>query len=126
MVLQLNTPGMLGQNGLALAERVAHLDVPVLSWVGPVPAKASGGGVLLMLASSLAGVAPGSQTGPLQPVDVLRPEERPADLRTRIEGWLALRGRPDVDLDALERPLAAREALAARLPTWRRTPSPSS
>ena len=114
VVLQLNTPGMLGQDGLALADRVAHLEVPVLSWVGPVPAKASGGGLLLMLASSLAGVAPGSQTGPLRPVDVLRPEIGSADLRSRIEGWLALRGRPEVDLDALERPLAAREALAAK------------
>ncbi len=114
VVLQLNTPGMLGQNGLALADRVAHLEVPVLSWVGPVPAKASGGGLLLMLASSLAGVAPGSQTGPLRPVDVLHPEMGSAELRTRIEGWLALRGRPDVDLDALERPLAAREALATK------------
>ena len=114
VVLQLNTPGMLGQNGLALADRVAHLEVPVLSWVGPVPAKASGGGLLLMLASSLAGVAPGSQTGPLRPVDVLHPEMGSAELRTRIEGWLALRGRPDVDLDALKRPLAAREALATK------------
>ncbi|HEX4941130.1 MAG TPA: NfeD family protein [Actinomycetota bacterium] len=114
VVLQLNTPGMLGQDGLALADRVAHLEVPVLTWVGPVPAKASGGGLLLMLASSLAGVAPGSQTGPLRPVDVLRPEIGSADLRSRIEGWLALRGRPDVDLDAIERPLAAREALAAK------------
>jgi membrane-bound serine protease (ClpP class) len=67
-----------------------------------------------MLASSLAGVAPGSQTGPLRPVDVLRPELGSAELRTRIEGWLALRARTDVDLDALERPLAAREALAAK------------
>ncbi len=114
VVLQLNTPGMLGENGLALADRVAHLEVPVLSWVGPVPAKASGGGLLLMLASSLAGVAPGSQTGPLRPVDVLRPELGSAELRTRIEGWLALRDRTDVDLDALQRPLAAREALAAK------------
>ena len=114
VVLQLNTPGMLGQSGLDLADRVAHLEVPVLSWVGPVPAKASGGGLLLMLASSLAGVAPGSQIGPLRPVDVLRPETGSGDLRSRIEGWLALRGRSDVDLDALEDPLAAREALVAK------------
>ena len=37
------------------------LDVPVLTWIGPVPAKASGGGLLVMLASSLAGVSPGSR-----------------------------------------------------------------
>ncbi len=55
VVLELDTPGALGQDGVVLAERVAHLEVPVLAWVGPVPAKASGAGLLLMLASSLAG-----------------------------------------------------------------------
>jgi membrane-bound serine protease (ClpP class) len=118
VVLQLDTPGMLGQDGLALAERVARLEVPVLSWVGPVPARASGGGFLLMLASSVTGVSPGSQTGPLLPVDVLRPEEVPAEeipdgMRSRIERWLDARGRSAVDLDALRQPLAAREALAS-------------
>jgi len=112
VVMQLDTPGMLGQDGVALAERVARLDVPVLTWVGPVPAKASGGGLLVMLASSLAGVSPGSQTGPLLPVDVLHPGEGAEGLRSRIEGWLQARGRGDVDLDALARPLAARDALA--------------
>jgi membrane-bound serine protease (ClpP class) len=113
VVLQLDTPGMLGQDGLALAERVARLEVPVLSWVGPVPARASGGGLLLMLASSAAGVSPGSQTGPLFPVDVLHPDAGSEGLRSRIEGWLEARGRSDVDLDALQQPLAAREALAS-------------
>ena len=111
VVLQLDTPGMLGQDGLALAERVARLEVPVLSWVGPVPARASGGGLLLMLASSLAGVSPGSQTGPLHPVDVLHPDAATDGLRSRIEGWLEASGRSDVDLGALQRPLAGREAL---------------
>jgi membrane-bound serine protease (ClpP class) len=113
VVLQLDTPGMLGQNGLALAERVAGLEVPVLSWVGPVPARASGGGLLLMLASSVAGVSPGSQTGPLLPVDVLRPDERAEGLDERIERWIEGRDRPAIDLDALQQPLTAQEAIAS-------------
>jgi membrane-bound serine protease (ClpP class) len=113
VVLQLDTPGALGEDGLALADRVARLEVPVLTWVGPVPAKASGGGLLLMLASSLAAVSPGSQTGPLLPVDVLHPDEEVHDLRSRIEGWLRARGREEVDLVALERPLPAGEAIDA-------------
>jgi membrane-bound serine protease (ClpP class) len=113
VVLQLDTPGMMGQDALALADRVARLEVPVLTWVGPVPARASGGGLLLMLASSLAGVSPGSQTGPLHPIDVLRPTADLDGLRSRIGGWLDARGREAVDLDALSRPLAAREALAS-------------
>ena len=41
----------------------------------------------------LAAVAPGSQTGPLLPIDVLRPAATHVDLDGRIEGWLADRGR---------------------------------
>ena len=114
VVLQLDTPGMIGQNGVALAERVARLEVPGLTWMGPVPAKASGGGLLVMLASSLAGVSPGSQTGPLPPGR--RPAAGGGSRTTSgpdIEGWLEARGREDVDLDALARPLAARDALAS-------------
>jgi membrane-bound serine protease (ClpP class) len=110
VVLALDTPGALGQDGIALAERVAHLEVPVLTWVGPVPAKASGAGLLLMLASSLAGVAPGSQSGPLLPVDVLHPVLGAEGLTGRIDGWLGLRGR-EVDLADLGRALPAQDAL---------------
>ena len=112
VVLQLDTPGALGQDGVALAERVARLEVPVLTWVGPVPARASGAGLLLMLASSLAGVSPGSQTGPLLPVDVLHPDRETEGLTGRIQRWLELRGR-DADLTDTGRPLAARAALDA-------------
>jgi membrane-bound serine protease (ClpP class) len=114
VVLELDTPGALGQDGVVLAERVAHLDVPVLAWVGPAPAKASGAGLLLMLASSLAAVSPGSQTGPLLPVDVLRPDVETEGLSARIEGWLVARGR-EVDLGAMERPLPANGALDAKI-----------
>lgn len=112
VVLQLDTPGALGQDGVALAERVARLEVPVLTWVGPVPARASGAGLLLMLASSLAGVSPGSQTGPLLPIDVLHPDRETEGLTERIQHWLELRGR-DVDLADIGRPLAAQAALDA-------------
>jgi membrane-bound serine protease (ClpP class) len=88
------------------------MEVPVLTWVGPVPARASGAGLLLMLASSLAGVAPGSQTGPLEPVDVLHPDESPDGLTGTIEGWLAEHGR-EVSLDDLDRPLTGQQALDA-------------
>jgi membrane-bound serine protease (ClpP class) len=114
VVLELDTPGALGQDGVVLAERVAHLQVPVLTWVGPAPAKASGAGLLLMLASSLAAVSPGSQTGPLLPVDVLQPEVEVNGLSDTIDGWLAARGR-EVDLSAVARPLPANDALDARI-----------
>ncbi len=110
VVLQLDTSGTLGQDGVALAQRVVDLDVPVLAWVGPTPATAAGAGMLLMYASSLAGVAPGSQTGPLEPVDLLHPDDVPADLDATIEGWIDERGK-DTRLERTDEPLPAADAI---------------
>lgn len=110
VVLQLDTSGTLSEDGVALAQRVADLDVPVLAWVGPTPAAASGAGMLLMYASSLAGVAPGSQTGPLEPIDLLHPESSPADLEATIQRWLDDRGK-DTRLERTDEPLPAADAI---------------
>ena len=112
VVLQLDTSGAFGQDGMALADRVAHMDVPVIAWVGPAPARASGTGLLLMLAASAAGVAPGSQTGPLLPLDVLHPGDVPQDLEVRIDRWLEAHAR-SVDLTEVSRPLPAQDSLDA-------------
>jgi membrane-bound serine protease (ClpP class) len=88
------------------------MPVPVLTWVGPVPATASGVGLLLMHASSLAAVAPGSQTGPLTPVELLDPSEVPPDLDARIAAWVASRGH-DTELPSPDRAMTAQEAIDA-------------
>ena len=93
VLLQVDSAGTIGRDGVALAQQLVDLPVPVLVWVGPVPARASGAGMLLMDAASLAAVAPGSQTGPRDPVDLSKPGEVPPDLDATIEGWLAARGR---------------------------------
>lgn len=110
VVLQLDTSGTLDQDGVALAREVAELPVPVLTWTGPVPARVSGAGLLLMYASALAGVAPGSQTGPLDPLDLLHPEASPPDLDASIDGWLAIHGR-EVDRSLEDRALTAQQAV---------------
>ncbi|CAN5674257.1 nodulation protein NfeD [soil metagenome] len=110
VVLQLDTSGTLDQDGVALAQRVADLDVPVLAWVGPTPATAAGAGLLLMYASSLAGVAPGSQTGPLEPIDLLHPDEAPENLEATIEQWLGERGK-QTQVTRTEEPLPAADAI---------------
>lgn len=112
VVLQLDTPGTLGEDAVALADRVARMEVPVIAWVGPAPARASGAGLLLMLASSASAVAPGSQTGPLLPLDVLHPHERSTDVQVRIDGWLEAHGR-SVDLTDVSRPLSGADAIRA-------------
>ena len=110
VVLQIDTPGALDEDGVALAERVADLDVPVIAWVGPAPARASGAGLLLMYASSIAAVSPGSQTGPLYPVDLAAPEARP-DLAATITGWLEARGKA-TRRERLDQPLPGADAVA--------------
>ncbi len=110
VVLQLDTSGTIDQDGVAIAQRIATLDVPVLAWVGPTPAKASGAGMLLMYASSLAGVAPGSQTGPLTPLELLDPDDDPPDLETTIQGWLDERGK-DTRLERTDEALPAADAI---------------
>jgi membrane-bound serine protease (ClpP class) len=109
VVLQLDTSGTLNEDGVALADRVASLSVPVIAWVGPAPAKASGAGLLLMYASSLAAVSPGSQTGPRDPIDLAHPDDVPPSLDATIEGWIVARGK-QTDLDWTDRPLTAAEA----------------
>jgi membrane-bound serine protease (ClpP class) len=111
VVLQLDTAGVLDQDGIALAERVANLRVPVIAWVGPAPSRASGAGLLLMYAASLAAVYPGSQTGPLLPLDLADPDLRVAGLEDRVRGWLAARGRAGVVLDRPDVPLTGQQAV---------------
>jgi membrane-bound serine protease (ClpP class) len=93
VVLELDSAGGIGDEAIGLADRLVAMRVPVIVWIGPVPAKASGAGMLLLLASSLPAVAPGSQTGPLDPVDLLHPDERPPGLDAQIDAWLAARDR---------------------------------
>src|SRR5262245_66285696 len=92
VVLELDSAGGIGDEAIGLADRLVAMRVPVIVWVGPVPAKASGAGMLLLLASSLPAVAPGSQTGPLDPVDLLHPDSRPPGLDAQIDALLAARG----------------------------------
>lgn len=110
VVLQLDSPGVIGENAIALAERVASMPVPVLAWVGPVPAEAGGAGLLLLHASSIAAVAPGSQTGPLTPVDLLDPDDLPAGLDAAIASWIEERGHATA-LPYPDEPMTAQQAL---------------
>ncbi len=110
VVLQLNTSGSLNRDGLGLASRVAAMRVPVIAWVGPVPAKAGGAGLLLMYAAALAAVAPGSQTGPLHPIDLGHPDASDAGLDQTIRTWLTAHDR-SAELTRLDTALPAQIAL---------------
>ncbi|HEY2804086.1 MAG TPA: NfeD family protein [Actinomycetota bacterium] len=94
LVLQIDTAGTLDVDPLALGDLVARASVPVIVWVGSTPAQAAGAGLLLVYASSLAAVAPGAATGPLQPVDLGHPDAYPtAQVRAFVARWQTMHGR---------------------------------
>jgi membrane-bound serine protease (ClpP class) len=99
VVIQLNTPGTLDVDPVALATRVFASRVPVVVWVGPTGSHAVGGGLLLLYASSYASTSPGSGVGPLEPLDLGRTEPvteralRERGLRTVVDRWASARGR---------------------------------
>jgi len=94
LVLQIDTAGTLDVDPLALGDLVARASVPVIVWVGPTPAQAAGAGLLLVYASSLAAVAPGAATGPLQPVDLGHPDAYSStQIRASVARWQAMHGR---------------------------------
>ena len=110
VVLQVDSAGSIGTDGVALAQRLVDMPVPVLVWVGTVPARASGTGMLLLDAASLAAVSPGSQTGPRDPVNLLHPGDVPPDLDVRIESWLQARDR-QADLTRQNEAMPAQTAM---------------
>jgi membrane-bound serine protease (ClpP class) len=98
VVVQLDTPGTLNVDPVALGHTIFEARVPVIVWVGPVPAHAAGGGLLLVYASQYAVVAPGAGVGPVEPLDLARPTGRDAPLAERATAaarrWSEVTGRP--------------------------------
>jgi membrane-bound serine protease (ClpP class) len=98
VVLQLTTPGTLNVDPVALAQRVFDATVPVVVWIGPAPAHATGGGLLLVDASAYAVVAPGAGVGPLQPLELADETSPTGGLLSRAQRatrrWVTRTGRP--------------------------------
>lgn len=114
IVLRLNTPGTLGVDGYALAEKVRDSTVPVITWVGASGASVQGAGVLLVAASLHATMAQGTTIGRINPED-LRTGETLGDtaLTEQISSLLPSRSqRGAADYATLgERELSAADAL---------------
>ena len=97
VVIQLDTPGALRIDPVALAQRVFQARVPVVVWVDTPPASAAGVGLLLVYAASWSVTSPGAGVGPLLPLDQAHQAEAedPAALERaldRIEAWTDERG----------------------------------
>ena len=69
VVLQIDSPGVVGSEETLsdLVELVSSPPLPVVTWIGPAPARAFGGAGIVALSADLRFAAPGSEVGVLDP-----------------------------------------------------------
>jgi len=70
LILQLDTPGGLGESMREIVKRMLGAKVPVIVYVAPNGARAASAGVFITLAAHVAAMAPGTHIGAAHPVNV--------------------------------------------------------
>jgi len=68
LLLQLDTPGGLGETTRNMVKQILNAPVPIAVWVGPDGSRAASAGVFLVAASAIAGMSPHSNIGSARPV----------------------------------------------------------
>jgi len=71
LVIELNTPGGLGESMRDIVMAELASTVPIAVFVGPAGARAASAGVLITLAADVAAMAPGTNIGAAHPVDLM-------------------------------------------------------
>ncbi len=84
LVIELDTEGGLGRDGLELAERIATSPVPVVVWVGPPGARATGAGAVVASSAHVLAVAPAAVLGAAAPPDLRAPDASVEGLGARL------------------------------------------
>jgi membrane-bound serine protease (ClpP class) len=68
LLFNLNTPGGFGSSMEAIIGRMLSSEIPVVAYVAPSGAKAASAGFFILLASDIAVMAPGTNTGAAHPL----------------------------------------------------------
>jgi membrane-bound serine protease (ClpP class) len=88
----------------------------VIVWNGDVPSHVRGGALLLMASAGLSAVSPGSATGPLEPIDLARPQRTIPDVDALVAGWYrAFEKGPAPRLTGITEPIPGQAALDQNL-----------
>lgn len=125
VIVELDTPGGLLSSVREMAQAIDGTTVPIIFYVAPAGASATSAGALLMIASHLAAMAPGTNIGAAHPVGAQGEdiqgkmgEKAVNDTAAFARGMAELRGRNRDAAEAIvskSRSFTAEEALHARL-----------
>lgn len=70
IIIQLDTPGGLGESMRKIVKSIFASDIPVIVYVSPSGARAASAGVMVTVSADIAVMAPGTNIGAAHPVDV--------------------------------------------------------
>lgn len=90
LVIQLDTPGGLGETTRNMVKQILNAPLPVAVWVGPDGSRAASAGVFLVAASAIAGMSPHSNIGSARPVGMGGEEVPEAMAEKIINDFLSL------------------------------------
>lgn len=111
ILVQLDSAGALDVPLARLVSRIAQSPAPVVVWVGPRGARAASGAALVVAASAVAAMAPGSSLGPVHPADLtVRGDAAQRALRGAEEGIVAELSRATTVAPYFDRRISAETA----------------